>query len=155
VIRYIKMDFVSIRGFVFTLIYIAILFVKINARENIISSGVELSTYRMEGPATYASIVRAPIRRNQPCPVGEKRGPSGKCRKRWWGEITVRFFMCLNVLNKAAYLCLLSKWNECWMGGSWEFFFCQIFLSSKLLNSILICDIWVVAEYTVKNTIKM
>jgi hypothetical protein len=71
------------RALVFTLIYIAILFVKINAQGNVISSGVELSTNRWENPVTEGSIVRAPIRRNQPCPVGEKRGPNGKCRKRW------------------------------------------------------------------------
>ena len=77
------MDFVSIRAFLFTLIYIAILFVKINAQENITSSGLQLSTNHMEDAVTGASIVRAPIRRNQPCPMGEKRGPNGKCRQRW------------------------------------------------------------------------
>ena len=123
VIRYIKMNFVSIRAFVFTLIYIAILFVKINALENIKSSAVELSTNRMEDPVTDASIVRAPNRRNQPCLVGEKRGPNGKCRKRWWGEIKIRFFMYLNVLNKAAaHLCLLSMWSECCMRGEFGTF---------------------------------
>jgi hypothetical protein len=77
------MKFVLIQAFVFTLIYIAILFVKINALENIKSSGVEFSTNRTEDPVTNESIVRAPNRRNEPCKIGEKRGPNGKCRKRW------------------------------------------------------------------------
>jgi hypothetical protein len=80
------MKFVSIRAFMFTLIYIFILFVKLNAKQNIASSGVELSTRHMEEPSVNESIVRAPLRRRQqqqPCPEGEKRGPSGKCRKLW------------------------------------------------------------------------
>jgi hypothetical protein len=77
------MDFVSIRVFMFTLIYIVILFVKVNARENAISSGFELSTKSTEGPSADKVIIRAPTRLIQPCPEGEKRGPSGKCRKRW------------------------------------------------------------------------
>jgi hypothetical protein len=64
-------------------------------------------------------IVKVPRRQNQPCPTGEKRGHSGKCRKRWWGEIEIYFVMCLNILNKV--LCLLSKWKECWMGGEFGF----------------------------------
>jgi len=77
------MDFVLIRAFVFTLVFIAIIFVKINAMENIMNSESQLSTSFTEDPTAGPSIVRAPIRRNQPCPMGEKRGPSGKCRKRW------------------------------------------------------------------------
>jgi hypothetical protein len=82
VIRYIEMDFVSIRVFVLTLIYIAIFFGKITVQGNVISSGVELSTNLMGDPVTEASIVQAP-NRHQPCSKGEKRGHNGKCRKRW------------------------------------------------------------------------
>lgn len=136
VIKHIKMDFVSIRVFMFTLIYIGIIFVKINAHETVISSGFELSTKGTEGPSLDASIVRAPMRRNQPCPEGEKRGPNGKCRKRWWGEIKIGFFVHLNVLNKLALLCLLSKWTEWWMGREFGLV-CPILLSSKLPTGML------------------
>jgi hypothetical protein len=76
------MNFVSIRVFMFTLIYISILFVKIKALDNI-NSGSELSANFTEIPRVDSMIVKVPRRQNQPCPTGEKRGHSGKCRKRW------------------------------------------------------------------------
>jgi hypothetical protein len=138
------MYFFSIRAFVFTLIYIAILLVKIKAQENITSSVVELSTNRTEEPDSriVKCIFEVPTRRNQTCRRGEKRGLNGKCRPTWWGEIKIRFFMCLNATNKAAHFCLLSKWSECYMRGELGLF-CQILSSSKILIGILICDIWV------------
>jgi len=134
VIRFIKMNFVLIRVFVFALIYIAIIFVKTNAMENVRSTGLQSSSNPTDVPTADGVIIRAPIRRNQPCPAGEKRGPNGKCRKLWWGEIKIRFLVCLNAVNKAANLCL-SKRSECYTGGELGF------LNSQLLTGILICDI--------------
>jgi hypothetical protein len=83
VVKYLKMNSGSTRVFIFMLLYMAMLLVKINALENIISSGFELTAKDMEGPQANSSIVRAPVRRPAPCHGGEKRGPNGKCRKRW------------------------------------------------------------------------
>jgi len=140
VIRFIKMNFVLIRVFVFALIYIAIISVKINAMENVTFTGLQSSNNQSEVPEIFRSNCTGwvSIPRNRNCPAGEKRGPNGRCRKLWWGEIKIRFLVCLNVLNKAANLCL-SKRSECYTRGELDVYL-PMLLTGMLIRKIGVCD---------------
>jgi len=62
--------------------------------------------------------------------------------------------MCINDLNKAAYLCLLSEWSEYSTGGKLGFMARSFYLPNYWL-AYLYVTLDVVTEYIVKNTIEM